>query len=135
MENEQKHTRLDDETKAFLARIRRTINASNELLAKLELRRAETDRLLEAQGLTREQVEAMSFTPEQMKAVNQELARRGLPAIEEEQTQAGEANSQVDSHSATARRATERTFDPGDTKEDLENRRRKFNMMMNNFRL
>ena len=133
MANEQRQ--LDDETKAFLARIRRTITASNELISQAELRRAETDRMLQAQGLTREQVEAMRFTPEQLKAVNDELARRGLSPIEEEQVLAGEAKPQTESRLAGAGRAADQNFDAGDAKEDLENRRRKFNVMMNDFRL
>ena len=133
MANEQRQ--LDDETKAFLARIRRTITASNELISQAELRRAETDRMLEAQGLTREQVEAMRFTPEQLKAVNDELARRGLSPIEEEQVLTGEAKPQADSRLAGEGRPAKQNFDAGDAKEDLENRRRKFNVMMNDFRL
>jgi sugar/nucleoside kinase (ribokinase family) len=77
MEDAQKRE-LDSETKAYLAKIQRTISASKELMSQVELRRAETDRMLAAQGLTREQVEAMRFTPEQLKAANAELARRGL---------------------------------------------------------
>ena len=102
-------------------------NAENELFG--------TDRMLEAQGLTREQVEAMSFTPEQLKAVNAELTRRGLPPVEEEEILAGESRPEADSPQVSDGRAAKKSFDAGDVKEDLENRRRKFNVMMNNFRL
>ena len=48
-----------EELDAYLAKIRKTIADSRALVAKAELRFAETDRFLESQGLTREQVQAM----------------------------------------------------------------------------
>ena len=140
MEKDQ-HRKTDDETRAYLAKIQRTISESNALIAQAELRRAETDRMLAEQGLTREQVEALRFTPEQLKAVNAELARRGLPPIEEELVLAGEARPQTrpqrqeDARLTGEGRAAEPNFNPEDSKEDLENRRRKFNVMMNDLRL
>ena len=67
---------------AYLARIRKTIADSENLVAQAELRIAETDRMLERQGLTREQVMAMRFSDAQMEAVNAELKRRGLDPLE-----------------------------------------------------
>ena len=68
-----------DDLDEYLARIRKTIAESEALVSQTELRMRETDRLLESQGLTREQVLAMRFTREQKLAVNEELKRRGLP--------------------------------------------------------
>ena len=133
MEEAQKRE-LDSETKAYLAKIQRTIAASNELISQAEMRRAETDRMLADQGLTREQVEALRFTPEQLKAANAELARRGLPPIEEEQVLAGDARADADARLTGAGRAADPNFNPEDSKEDLENRKRKFNVMMSDLR-
>ena len=66
-----------DELKAYLARIRKTIADSDALVAQAELRIAETDRMLEKQGLTREQVMNFHFTEAQREAVNAELMPRG----------------------------------------------------------
>ena len=71
------------ELNAYLARIRKTIADSQALVSQAELRMAETDRFLEQQGLTREQVLAMRFTDEQRQLVNAELARQGLPPLDE----------------------------------------------------
>ena len=60
------------DTEAYLARIRKTIEASKGLVSQVQLRIAETDRMLERQGLTREQVMAMKFSEAQMEAVNAE---------------------------------------------------------------
>jgi len=135
MDNQQKQIRMDDETRAVLARVRKTISDSNALLDQMELRKAETDRMLAAQGLTREQVARLRFTPEQLKAANEELKRRGLPPIEESDVVAGEAAPTEDLRITGEGRAAEQNFDAGDAKEDLENRRRKFNVMKNNFRI
>ena len=70
------------DTDAYLARIRKTIEASNRLVEQVGLRIRETDRMLEQQGLTREQVMAMHFSEAQMEAANAELKRRGLDPIE-----------------------------------------------------
>ena len=67
----------------YLARIRKTIEDSRNLVSQAELRIAETDRLLEKQGLTREQVMAMRFSQSQIDAVNEELKRRGIDPLEE----------------------------------------------------
>ena len=54
---------------AYLARIRKTIADSERIVSQAELRIAETDRFLEQQGLTREQVMAMRFTDAQLEAL------------------------------------------------------------------
>ena len=43
----------DRDIEAYLARIRKTIADSNAMVSQVELRIAETDRLLAEQGLTR----------------------------------------------------------------------------------
>ena len=73
---------LDRETGAYLARIRKTIEKSNRLVEEVGLRIRETDRMLEQQGLTREQVMAMHFSEAQIEAVSAELKRRGLDPLE-----------------------------------------------------
>ena len=76
--------RSDDDIQAYLARIRKTIEDSKRLVSHAQLRIAETDRMLEKQGLTREQVMAMRFSDAQIAAVNAELKRRGLDPLDEE---------------------------------------------------
>ena len=53
----------DRDVQAYLARIRKTIAESENLVSQAELRIAETDRMLESQGLTREQVLNFHFMP------------------------------------------------------------------------
>ena len=121
----------NDETKAYLARIRWTIEASSRLVDEVGLRIAETDRMLERQGLTREQVLAMRFSEAQVAAANAELKRRGFDPIEPWQADdAGEAQ----------------TFKPSDLQSsylqpsadsgaELAERQRKFGMMMKPFQI
>ncbi len=134
MNSENNNKNLDTETQAYLARVKRTVAESKALLAQVELRMAETDRLLESQGLTREQVMSMTFTEEQKKAVNAELARRGMEPIEfaDQKEKPVEAADKV--HSPKGR-ATSAALDANDSTENLENRRRKFNVMMNGIKL
>ena len=73
-----------DEIEATLARARKTVAAAKALMAEADLRIQETDRFLAKQGLTREQVMAMQFTPEQKARVNAELVRQGLQPLEDE---------------------------------------------------
>jgi len=127
---------MDEDTKQTLERVRKTIAESNALLSQVELRMAETDRMLEAQGLTRAQVAAMRFTPEQLDAVNAELKRRGMnPLNIEEFGKPSDDGTFEDSRLTGEGRAAEPNLDSEDSREDLSNRRRKFNVMMNNFRL
>ena len=127
---------MDSDTRAILERTRKTIAESNALLSQVELRIAETDRMLESQGLTRAQVEAMSFSPEQLEAVNAELKRRGLQPLDiEDFGKPSNGDAYEDSRLTGEGRAAEPNLDSEDSREDLANRKRKFNVMMNNFRL
>ena len=134
MNSKENTQRMDAETEAYLARIRRTVSESKALLSQIELRMAETDRMLEAQGLTRAQVEAMTFTDEQKNAVNAELKRRGMAPLEFDTNSASPetASDQGATHSADS---SVPEFDSADLKEDLQNRRRKFDVMMNGIKL
>lgn len=123
----------EKEAREYLARIRRTISESNALISQAELRMAETDRLLESQGLTRAQVEAMSFSDEQLEKVNAELARRGLPQLDK--IEPAEQKTVQDPRTTISSRNTPPERDVEDVDGDLENRRRKFNSMMGSFRL
>ena len=117
---------------AYLARIRKTIADSNAAVSQAELRIAETDRLLAAQGLTREQVLGFQFTGEQKLAVNEELKRRGLPPIEDDDLDDISAGLRDD---LMAGRPALPNFEAGDVQSDLENRQKKFGMMMKPFQL
>ena len=113
----------------YLARIRKTIAESEALVAQTELRMRETDRLLESQGLTREQVMGLRFTREQKLAVNEELKRRGLPPLEDD---GAEVDDDPDAPSPVGIPAAP-NFASHDSQGDLENRQRKFGMMMKPF--
>ena len=121
-----------DDLDEYLARIRKTIAESEALVAQTELRMRETDRLLESQGLTREQVLSLRFSKEQKLAVNEELKRRGLPPIEDEGDDLPPpdpaAPAPVGVPAAPA-------FAVHDSQGDLENRQKKFGMMMKPFSL
>ena len=114
---------MDAETKAYLDRIRKTIADSKNLISQAELRIAETDRMLERQGLTREQVMAMRFSEAQMEAVNAELRRRGLDPIED----FPEDNETLE--------IPENPVPLGASSVELENRQKKFGMMMKPFQI
>ncbi len=73
-----------EEIAATLARARKTVKAAKALLLEADLRIQETDRFLAQQGLTREQVMAMRFTPEQRALANEELKRHGLEPLPDE---------------------------------------------------
>lgn len=72
------------EVEAYLAKIRKTVADSQAAIDAAQLRLRETDRLLESQGLTREQVLSFKITPAHRLAVNEELRRRGLPPLEDD---------------------------------------------------
>ena len=72
----------EKDIQSYLARIRKTIADSKSLVSQAQLRMAETDRMLEKQGLTREQVMSMHFTEAQLEAVDAELKRHGLDPLE-----------------------------------------------------
>ena len=111
------------EVEEYLASIRQTIARSENLVAEAELRIAETDRLLEAQGLTREQLLNLRLSGEQRRRVDEELKRRGLPGLEEDEARGGPVYETTPSWGAT------------DTQGDLDNRRRKFGALMQQFRM
>ena len=115
-----------EELDAYLAKIRKTIADSRALVAQAELRFAETDRFLESQGLTREQVMAMHFSEAQIESVNAELRRRGLDPLER-WALAGEE--------PPAETPPPQPDEPPSTDAELENRQRKFGMMMKPFQL
>ena len=119
---------LDD----YLARIRKTIAESEALVAQTELRMRETDRLLESQGLTREQVMSLRFSNEQKLAVNEELKRRGLPPIDDFGDDAPPPDAGVDAPGGVPAAPN---FAARDSQGDLENRQKKFGMMMKPFSL
>ena len=120
----------DQELDDYLARIRKTIAESEALVAQTELRMRETDRLLESQGLTREQVMALRFSSEQKLAVNEELRRRGLPPLEDD---GAEPLPDPDAPAPVGIPAASNFSSAADTQGDLENRQRKFGMMMKPF--
>ena len=111
------------ETEAYLARIRKTIADSEQLVEAARLRIAETDRMLENQGLTREQVMNLSFTETQMEAANAELRRRGMDPLE------GWQDVQ------TVEPSDGQIIGTSDGDAELENRQRKFGMMMKPFQI
>ncbi len=125
---------LKEDVRTYLARIRKTIADSKNMVAQAELRIVETDRMLERQGLTREQVMAMQFSDAQKRAVDAELKRRGMDPLEwwsdaghsvpEAENRTPEAESRLpDADVGTASDA------------ELENRQRKFGMMMKPFQI
>ena len=111
------------EVEEYLASIRQTIEKSENLVAEAELRIAETDRFLEAQGLTREQVLNLKLTGEQRRLVDEELKRRGLPGLEDDEARGAPVYETTPSWGAQ------------DTQGDLDNRKRKFGALMQQFRM
>ena len=122
------NNRRENDVEAYLAGIRKTISDSEALVAQAELRIQETDRMLAQQGLTREQVLAMQFSEEQVRAVNEELKRRGMEPL------GGEAVSMLTQPPSPAAAPTTR-LDDDSSDAELENRQRKFGMMMKPFQI
>ena len=122
----------EKDVQAYLARIRKTIADSKRIVSQTELRIAETDRMLERQGLTREQVMSMRFSEAQMEAVNAELKRRGLDPLERWEMGDGQVKveDEVQGEHERAYGDSRATGDP-----ELENRQRKFGMMMRPFQI
>ena len=120
------------DVKAYLAHIRNTIAKSESLVAQAELRMAETDRMLERQGLTREQVLAMRFSDAQIEAANAELKRRGLDPMERWGGRAAKDEGPAAGGEGLA--AGDVRGAPVDD-EELVNRQRKFGMMMKPFQI
>lgn len=117
-----------EEIQELLARTRKNIAESRALVSEAELRIAETDRFLEQQGLTRDQVMKIRFSPEQKLAVNEELRRRGLPPIEDDAAAYDFSAATDELRSESAAFATEAA-------DSLEERRRKLGSLMHDIRL
>ena len=113
---------------AYLARIRKTIADSNRLVEQADLRMRETDRMLEQQGLTREQVMAMHFSDAQIEAANAELRRRGLDPIEK-----WERDGLTEQEEFAVGRPPAAAEAAADS--ELAERQRKFGMMMKPFQI
>lgn len=125
---------MSDENKdlsEYLARIRKTIADSEALVSQAELRIAETDRLLEQQGLSREQVMAMQFSSTQIEAVNEELKRRGIDPLER---WSGVAQERIRPDIPSLDQTPLSPMSSEDSAE-LENRQRKFGLMMKPFQI
>ena len=124
----------EEEIKEYLARIRDTIAKSEMVVSQAALRIAETDRMLESQGLTREQVMAMRFTDAQGAAANEELKRRGMDPLEKWDVAQGASYDEMH-----ALRPETPLYGPGpssaDADAELENRQKKFGMMMKPFQI
>ena len=118
----------DRDTEAYLARIRKTIEESNRLVDQVGLRIRETDRMLEQQGLTREQVMAMHFTDAQIEAANAELKRRGMDPLEKWERDGLTEQEEF----AVGRPPSAAEASAG---AELAERQRKFGMMMKPFQI
>ena len=116
------------EMDAYLARIRKTIADSKNLVSQAELRIAETDRMLEQHGLTREQVMAMKFSDAQLEAVNDELKRRGLDPLEKWENDGLTEQEEF----AVGRSPSDVEVSPD---AELAERQKKFGMMMKPFQI
>ena len=116
------------EIDSYLSMIRKTIADSERLVSQAELRIAETDRMLAHQGLTREQVMAMNFSPSQIDAANAELKRLGFEPVELEE----EADMRRETIDAS--RISSLASDSASGSE-LAERQRKFGMMMKPFHI
>ncbi len=116
----------EKDLQTYLARIRKTIADSNSLISQAELRIAETDRMLEKQGLSREQLMQMHFSKAQIEAANQELRRRGLEPLETEDDNAW--NTPRDDREESRVSHLEAATD-----DELAQRQKKFGMMMKPF--
>ena len=129
----------DRDVQAYLARIRKTIAESENLVSQAELRIAETDRMLESQGLTREQVLNFHFTQAQREAVNEELKRRGLDPLAEWERRGLDPLAEWESDGG--REALDEPHVSNLASEDfapdaeLAERQRKFGMMMKPFQI
>ena len=120
----------DRDVQAYLARIRKTIAESENLVSQAELRIAETDRMLESQGLTREQVLNFHFTQAQREAVNEELKRRGLDPLEKWESDAEMSQDELDSSYVSSLPSSDSASGG-----ELAERQRKFGMMMKPFQI
>ena len=115
------------EIEETLARARKTVAESRALMEQVDLRIKETDRFLEKQGLTREQLSHFQFTKEQRILANEQLKRMGLPPIEEEDLSFDSATEEI--------RAMSEDAGASFGADAVEERRRKFGDFMQGVRL
>lgn len=120
-------TKTPAEVEEYLAKIRKTVADSQAAIDAAQLRLKETDRLLEGQGLTREQVLNFQITPAHRLAVNEELRRRGLPPLEDD-------DAAGDFDAATAQLRSEAAA-PVEPEADPADRPRRFANLMHEFRI
>jgi hypothetical protein len=133
-------SKLAAETEAYLAKIRKTVRDSKNLVESAKLRMVETDRMLESAGTTREEVMKFSFSSSQKEAVNEQLERMGFEKLDD-----GDIRGECGERSLGPGAADENmrppaceagaNFTAGDGDGSVENRKRKFNVMMQQFRM
>ena len=135
-------SKIAAETEAYLAKIRKTVRESKNLVESAKLRMAETDRMLEDSGTTREEVMKLSFTAAQKEAVNAQLEWMGLERLADEESDVrreyGErslGSGAEDENMRPAACVAGANFSAGDGVGTVENRKRKFNVMMQQFRM
>ena len=134
-------SKIAAETEAYLAKIRKTVSESRNLVESAKLRLAETDRLLESAGTTREEVMKLSFGASQKEAVNEELERMGFERLDNGGDIRGEYGERTLGPGAADERAMPAVseaganFTAGDGDGSVENRKRKFNVLMQQFRM
>ena len=135
-------SKLVAETEIYLAKIRKTVSESKSLVESAKLRMVETDRMLESAGMTREEVMKLSFTAAQKEAVNAQLERMGFDRLDDDdgdvRREYGERSlgaGAVDENIRPQACAVGSNFSAGDGDGSVENRKRKFNVMMQQFRM
>ena len=135
-------SKLVAETEAYLAKIRKTVSESKSLVESAKLRMVETDRMLESAGTTREEVMKFSFTAAQKEAVNAQLERMGFERLDDDEGDVrheyGERSlgpGAEDENMRPAACTAGANFSAGDGDGTVENRKRKFNVMMQQFRM
>ena len=134
-------SKLAAETEAYLAKIRKTVRESKNLVESAKLRMVETDRMLESAGTTREEVMKFSFSSSQKEAVNEQLERMGFEKLDDDGDIRGEYGERTlgpgaeDENSRPVACEAGANFTAGDGDGSVENRKRKFNVMMQQFRM
>ena len=124
--------RQQADIQAYLAKIRKTVAESEAMAQQIDLRLQETDRLLAAQGLTREQVMGFQFTDEQRELVNEELARRGLGRLD---FAAHESFDDLTDRMRDAASARAVDMEAAGGNDAVSDRASKFRMMMQQYRV
>jgi len=129
-----------DEVQEYLAKIKRTVAESEAMIEAVQLRIAETDRLLAANGLSREAL-AQWRPPagQQRLAINEVLRKNGLPPLEEDEC-AADFDAATEQLRAERREgAASRQDAAGDgasgTDDATAERQRKFRNFMRDYRI